>query len=166
MTKQELYRVRELIHRIEDRAAGRKCIYRGEDKDYDKVSSSYYRWAFEDTGINVLGFYRGFVDKAFKAYTLPGAYKYEKDQPESKIQHYGGKTNLIDFTDDPRVALFFACINLNYRNQPGRVILLDEICDDEVIEILRATEPKGRVAAQASVFVRPSNGFIVPKSKI
>ena len=39
----------------------------------------------------------------------------------TEIQHYGGKTNLIDFTTDYLIALFFACDG--HHDKDGRVIL-------------------------------------------
>ena len=39
----------------------------------------------------------------------------------TEIQHYGGETNLIDFTTDYFIALFFACDG--HHDEKGRVIL-------------------------------------------
>ena len=38
-------------------------------------------------------------------------YAHEKDEFEilTELQHFGGYTNLIDFTTDSHIALFFAC---------------------------------------------------------
>ena len=46
----------------------------------------------------------------------------------AELQHHGGKTNLIDFTTDYLVALFFACDG--NRDKPGRVILLKNEPDE------------------------------------
>ena len=75
-----------------------------------------------------------------------------------EMQHYGGKTNLIDFTTNYFVALFFACEQSDSEN--GRVIYQKR-------ELLRPSikeppEPISRVVAQSSVFVRPPDGFIKP----
>ena len=40
----------------------------------------------------------------------------------TELQHFGGKTNLIDFTEDYLIAIFFACDGSHERE--GRVILL------------------------------------------
>ena len=81
-----------------------------------------------------------------------------------ELQHYGGKTNLIDFTTDYLIAIFFACSG--YIKNHGRVILLDI---NEAIEkdlIIYPQNPQHRVIAQKSVFVDPPDGFIeVPKDK-
>ena len=77
----------------------------------------------------------------------------------TEIQHYGGKTNLIDFTTDYFIALFFACDG--HYDEDGRVILqeIDEIRS----MIAHPRNPRHRVIAQKSVFVRPPRGFIEPR---
>ena len=79
----------------------------------------------------------------------------------TEIQHYGGKTNLIDFTTDYLIALFFACDGRH--DKDGRVILqeIEEIKD----MINRPRNPQHRVIAQKSVFVHPAEGFIEPDEK-
>ena len=68
------------------------------------------------------------------------------------------KTNLIDFTTDCFIALFFACDG-NPRKD-GRVIL-QKI--REITNIIEAPQnPRHRVIVQKSVFVRPPKGFIEP----
>ena len=42
----------------------------------------------------------------------------------TELQHYGGKTNLIDFTTDYLIAIFFACAG--HPTEDGRVILLQK----------------------------------------
>ena len=76
----------------------------------------------------------------------------------TEIQHYGGKTNLIDFTTDYLVALFFACDG--HHDKDGRVILQKA---DEIQDMIRyPRNPRHRVAGQKSVFVRHPKGFIEP----
>ncbi len=89
----------------------------------------------------------------------------EKDTEEvidfeilTELQHYGGNTNLIDFTTDYCIALFFACDGAP--GEDGRFIL-------QKIEAIRdwihhPRNPRHRVVAQKSVFVRPPKGFIEP----
>ena len=43
-----------------------------------------------------------------------------------ELQHYGGKTNLIDFSESYLVALFFACRDDNYRQKDGQLIILSK----------------------------------------
>ncbi|MDE0397739.1 MAG: FRG domain-containing protein [Candidatus Poribacteria bacterium] len=42
----------------------------------------------------------------------------------TQLQHYGGKTNLIDFTTDYLIATYFACAG--EPNEDGRVIVLEK----------------------------------------
>ena len=74
----------------------------------------------------------------------------------TEIQHWGGATNLIDFTSDYKVALFFACES-NY-DCDGRVILKNRKSMRNFIRIPK--EPKHRVKAQKSVFILPPKGYI------
>ena len=77
----------------------------------------------------------------------------------AELQHYGGTTNLIDFTQDCLIALFFACEA--YHSEDGRVVLLDTSGDMSGY-IIRPRNPANRVIAQKSVFVRPPEGFVEP----
>lgn len=76
----------------------------------------------------------------------------------AELQHWGGETNLIDFTTDYRVALFFACDG--HYNKDGRVIVQDHKAMKSIT--WNPTEPAHRIEAPKSVFVKPSAGFIQP----
>ena len=76
----------------------------------------------------------------------------------SEIQHYGGKTNLIDFTKDFHIALFMACDGIPDEN--GRIILQARELVEGYIE--ETYEPINRVIAQKSVFIQHPKGFIEP----
>lgn len=69
-----------------------------------------------------------------------------------QIQHYGGPTNLIDFTTDYLVALFFACNK--HLKKCGRVIFANRYLH------LPVRIAEARVQAQRSVFVQPQDGFL------
>ena len=79
----------------------------------------------------------------------------------TEIQHYGGKTSLIDFTTDYRTALFFACNGSPSKD--GRIILQNKngIIKDWIREPQKAY-PENRVEIQKSIFVRPPDGFVEP----
>ena len=82
----------------------------------------------------------------------------------TELQHYGGKTNLIDFTTDYLIALFFACSGSP--KNVGRIILLEK---DEKAEkmIIRPQNPRHRVLSQKSIFLHPPKGYIeVPENNI
>ena len=82
----------------------------------------------------------------------------------TELQHYGGKTNLIDFTTDHFIAIYFACSG--HSEKVGRVILLEKNEDIENM-IVRPRNPRHRVIAQKSVFLQPSKGYIeVPENNI
>ena len=76
----------------------------------------------------------------------------------AQIQHNGGETNMIDFTTDYLVALFFACDG--EPNQSGRVTLLSETGQGYYVDT--PTSPVHRIVAQKSVFVRPEKGIVEP----
>ena len=74
------------------------------------------------------------------------------------IQHYGGETNLIDFTRDYLIALFFACDG--YFDEDGRIITLDTKRDKVKQCLKEPSNPQNRIIAQKSVFIEPPKGFI------
>ena len=172
--------VQDIIRAIETKSAGGGYIYRGEPEchkeppHYGKVSSSLWR----EYGI-------GEVDiEVVQAEMLSAAKKHIGDLPQdfrvdfatfpnvaeentdktinfeilTQIQHYGGATNLIDFTTDYFIALFFACDG--HHDERGRVILQKT---EEIKNMINhPRNPRHRVIAQKSVFVRPPKGFIEP----
>ena len=137
--------VQDIIRAIEKKSAEGGYIYRGEpecyegDPYYGKVSSTLWR----EYGIDVEHCDIEIVQNEM----LNGAKKHLGHLPQdsdtdftavlneeqehtgetvnfeilTEIQHYGGKTNLIDFTEDFFIALFFACDG--HHDEPGRVIL-------------------------------------------
>ena len=174
--------IRKIVDRIEKKSAGGDYIYRGEPKThegppyYGKVSSSLWR----EYGLEVKDFDITVIEKEI----LDGAKKHIGDLPQdsraglaaslnviredidettdfetlTEIQHYGGRTNLIDFTTDYFIALFFACDG--HHEKKGRVILQKT---EEIQDIIKhPRNPRHRVIAQKSVFVRPPKGFIEP----
>ena len=75
----------------------------------------------------------------------------------TQLQHYGGETNLIDFTTDFLIAIFFACSGNPTKD--GRVIVLEKTEKIKKMIIL-PQNPQHRVIGQKSVFLRPPQGFI------
>lgn len=132
------------------RPAGDGYIFRGESKENEHVSSGLFReyphpWDVE----------------AYQAIEIEDAKRFTSETDDrailTEIQHYGGKTNLIDFTINYYIALFFACDGAY--SQDGRVILLNR--SGEMSLYICDPQPKfQRVKAQDSIFVRPPKGYI------
>ena len=74
------------------------------------------------------------------------------------IQHYGGETNLIDFTTDYLIALFFACDGSF--DKDGRIIILNAENNNVKKLLKKPSNPQNRIAAQKSIFIEPPKGFI------
>lgn len=151
--------VRELIDNLalvaEQDPESTPFIYRGESECHERVSSGLYRQFHE-------------LDDEFFDITeaqerqLKIARAYANDESDdarilAQIQHRGGKTNLIDFTSDLNVALFFAC---NYsQDKNGRVIFFkNQQWADYCIK--PAIQPSNMADAQKSLFVDSKKGYI------
>ena len=146
--------VDEIIDQMKKKVVDGVYIFRGESQCYDEVSSNLYRELkkFKVNYSDIAEVQAKIVDEA-KCYTD----KIDGFEILTEIQHYGGKTNLIDFTTDYYVALFFAC----YGNpdKPGRVIILKK--NEMVKEMLRFPgNQEHRVTDQKGVFIEPPKGYI------
>lgn len=95
----ELNRILEIIGNIVKKSADVDDIYRGESKCHPKVSSTLYRQLQDGRFLHLS------IEDVQKA-ELERAKRYIKKTDEvdilTEIQHFGGKTNLIDFTIDYR----------------------------------------------------------------
>ena len=155
---EDLNAVLAKVGELARRAAGGGYIYRGEPKAYPAVSSSLYRRCedIEADAFDIEVVQREILGQA-RGYTR---FTGETDGLEilSQIRHNGGDINLIDFTTDFLIALFFACDGKP--GEPGRVILLSE--NGAGYQVMEPREPAHRVIAQKSVLVRPSKGFVEP----
>ena len=170
--------IKDIINTIESKTADGGYIYRGERKlhkehpYYGKVSSNLWReYGIDHEDFDIEVIQKELLNAAKKHIgQLPQDYRVDytasEDTDEANdfeiltdIQHYEGKTNLIDFTTDYFIALFFACDGSP--NEEGRVILQKT----DLIKnwIKHPQNPRHRVIAQKSVFVRPPRGFIEPQ---
>ncbi len=148
----------EKIKEIVEKSDGGHYLYRGEPKRYENVSSNLYRQyqadiATEDFNIEVV---QGEILQIAKKFTQ------ERDDSEilAQLQHYEGKTNLIDFTTDIHIALFFSCDG--EVDQDGRVILFKRNQEEQHYKVWKPHSPVNRIIAQKSVFVQPTTGLIDP----
>ena len=152
--------VDDIIRSIQEKSADGNYIFRGEPKCYQRVSSNLFREleAIKVKFSDIKEIEAGIIAEA-KSYTD----KTDDSEIRDDIQHYGGKTNSIDFTTDYNVALFFACYGLPTKS--GQVIILQET--EKIKEMLRYPKtPEIRVGAQKSVFVEPTKGYIEEKFEV
>ena len=152
----DLSRVLEKISQLAERSAGEDYIFRGEPKRYPKVSSSLYRryqYDIEEDNLEIEFVQKEILDEARK-------YTGKTGELEILIEllYHGAATNLVEFTTDSHIALFFACDGSP--TEDGRIILQKR---DSVARYLKQPhEPKRRMIAQKTVFVQPPKGFINP----
>ena len=161
--------VDDILRKIEEKANIGEYLYRGEpehyqeDPYYGKVSSKLYRDFLEREGFDVEA--EHFDIEVVQEAMLNAARRFFRKTVQNfeilaEIQHYGGKTNLIDFTTDYLIALFMVCDREESLGKDGRIILQEkELIDPYIAE---PYEPINRVIAQKSVFVRHPDGFILP----
>ena len=158
MPDDQLKPVLEIVTALARKSAEGGYIFRGEPECYEHVSSRLYR---EYAGIGALD-----VD-SLQEQMLFDARDYTDEENGdiilAQLQHFGGSTNLIDFTTDYLVALFFACDGAPEQN--GRVVLL--ATSEEMSEyIWSPSSPVNRVIAQKSVFVEHPKGFVQPDDEV
>ena len=168
-SKDELSRVREKIQEIEDKTLDGNYIFRGEPKCYTEVSSGLWRGyrqlLRDDNDIEFIQKEMVISDARQHLSGSIGNNDFGSGHSDLhvliQLQHYGGKTNLIDFTTDVRVALFFACDG--FHDEIGRVILRKREDTEKLVESpWEPNEPMHRVVAQRSIFVRPDKGYLIP----
>ena len=132
-------------------------VFRGEPKHYDEISSGLYREYKERLGpFGLQGFDLRHVQDEIIEEAASYARGLEPHDLLSQLQHYGHLTNLIDFTSDYLIALYFACAS--EVQEDGRIILLESAN----APLYRMHTPENRIKAQKSVFVNPKAGTISP----
>ena len=161
--------VDEILRKIEEKANTGEYLYRGEPEHYKehpyygKVSSKLYRDFLEreDFDVEAEHFDMEVVQEAMLSAARRFFRKTVRDfEILAEIQHYGGKTNLIDFTMDYLIALFMVCDREESLGKDGRIILQEKERINSYIA--EPYEPINRVIAQKSVFVRHPDGFVLP----
>ena len=171
--------VDDVINEIKQKSSAGDYIYRGERKHYIRVSSAFYRQyririrsknfdlrIAEKEMLNAAKKHLGEplkdVNEDIQGFLIDDWNPFSDTEVEilTELQHYGGKTNLIDFTTDYLIAIFFACSGRP--KDDGRVILLQKTTEIEKEMIIRPQNPRHRIIAQKSVFLHPPDGYIKP----
>ena len=156
----------DLITTLARLASQGRFIFRGEARSTNqRITSSLYRHidsqypgvrfdpiTFSQIQKEMLGAARQFTSEV------------DEHQILATLRHNGGPVNLVDFTSDYNVALFFACDGSAADNsEDGRLIVLDK----DRLATFTPKVPTNRVLAQKSIFVVPSEGRgIIPNSEV
>ena len=156
----ELNQILEIIGSVAENTADGDFVYRGEPQHYEYISSSLWRECRHELGAET------FDIEAIQTQMLEEAKGYTPTEDAfeilTELQHYGGHTNLIDFTTDTHIALFFACDG--FPDTSGRLVLFRRSeAIDERYRIRFPQHPRNRVIGQKSIFVRPPKGFLEPE---
>ena len=150
-----LNEVIEIINQLARKTHSVQYIFRGESERHQSVSSSLYRQYAP--GIDGDHFDPERIQRRILRRSKPYTDETEDLEILSQLQHYGGKTNLIDFTTDYLIALYFACYASPTKD--GRVVLLSR--HGELAAHIKAPRrTANRVIAQHSIFVLPPEGYI------
>ena len=156
----------DIIQEIANHSVEGNYLFRGEPKHHCKISSTLYRECeriVKEAGLeselsdfNIEAIEKEIL-KQVKAFIPRGEHALDLSI-FTQLQHYESQTNLIDFTTDFHIALFFACDGQLGEN--GRVIVQKR-------NFVPIEQPSGvghRVLAQKSVFVQPERGYIDPNA--
>lgn len=150
--EKQLQIITDFITQVGGITEGKPCIFRGENKDYEKISCTLYRSQKQTIEeivkeqpqdiVNLLNF------PAIEREIVKKAHSYFPDGTRNlrvltELQHYGGKTTLIDFTKNMLIALFFACNG--EPQEPGRIICL---ATDDIISAQDLYIEQDRKSAQ------------------
>ena len=156
--------LQDLLARLISRAhePGTRDIYRGEPECFPRISSGLYRQLYE---IDDQDFDIGSAQQRRIELARQYAPHLSDDDILTRLQHLGGKTNLIDFTRDLNVALFFG--SYYSPGEDGRVIIMEEprVRREErqvfaSYKLVSRGNPGSMTDVQKSVWVEPRNGYI------
>ena len=153
--------IQKLLQRIREKSSQGEYVYRGESEQHGKTASGLYRKYAKQIRakeFDILIAQKEMLEQV-KAYT---DFTDETDVL-TELQHYGGKTNLIDFTTDYFIALFFACDGSP--DQAGRIILLNKNSKQGKISSPKKNQ-NNRVISQKSIFFQSPKGYLDEKDYV
>jgi len=152
-----------------------QIIYRGQADAEWQVDSSAYRHLNEPTQEDLYKYHSSLVSnsKYLHEENLDNLKKVSDLMFLTYLQHHGAKTNLIDFTENPLVALWFACSDYDKKDAVvcwksagfesiGESKGFEKIFSDETQKLFKFVPPlfDRRIMAQCSVFLFPPHGKI------
>ena len=149
--------VLDLIGQLAKRSQVGGHLFRGEPKCYDVVSSSLRR---EFPDIANQHFHLDTVQDEMLDAAKNFVGDSDKQELLAQLQHFGYSTNLVDFTTDFLIALFFGCDG--HPDHDGRVVLVRQ----SDYPTFKPKHPDNRVIAQKSVFVTPHDGVVEPADTV
>ena len=157
-TTGKLEDITRLIAQITAACSDGVFVFRGEPRRYQAVSSGLYREYADDVGAGTPFAVLEHVERQ-EANSYLDRLRSDGDEMEamSAVQHYGGKTNLVDFTTDMNIALFFGCDG--HYSEDGRIVVLRKRSTENQ-EFHEPLGPNDRAPAQRSVFVIPQSGIV------
>ena len=164
----------EVIRQITNLTGGQDCIFRGESKLYDyPCSSPLYRRLIEEK-VNLRHISK-LLRKRQDKLTTDADNVRDADEGSTNLSvlleglYWGEKTNLIGFTDDKLMALFFACHGNHDR--PARVVIkrrsefdhlnptVDELPVGRVV-LINLPKAFERAKDQNGVFIHDPRGLL------
>ena len=147
-----------LVARITAACSASAFVFRGEPRHYQAVSSGLYREYADAVEAGTPFTVLEHVERQ-EAKSYLDRLRSDGDEMEvmSAVQHYGGKTNFVDFTTDVNIALFFGCDG--HYSEDGRIIVLEKRRTEHQ-QFHEPLGPNDRAPAQRSVFVIPQSGIV------
>lgn len=163
----------ELIAMITQACGNEKHVFRGEPREYERVSSGIYRQfgnIFADNGDFLP--VDAEVENVKKARQAQFTNTTSVEEILTDLRHFGGSTTLIDFSYSLPVALFFACsrdpekdgriilakINRIVKNFDAKAHGLEK--DLTFLRPVRTINSRVRVESQSSIFIHAPRGYI------
>ena len=158
--------VLDIIATLARLASHGSFIFRGEAKASNRgITSSLYRHINSQyPGVRFDAITLSQVQREMLGTARQFTSEADEHQILATLRHNGGPVNLVDFTTDYNVALFFACDGSTADNsEDGRLIVLDK----DRLKTFVPKVPTNRILVQKSIFVVPSGGRgVISRSEV